>query len=118
MGGRPGRPGFGIGRRRVSNGRPSVGSRLRRAIVLGILACALSSCDALTTLFGGMTEVKAVAESPEKSLGVKPFVGFNWNNGRLRSVTVTFPQSAETIPFRDLAAAARAAVGGGLQAGP
>jgi hypothetical protein len=42
---------------------------------------------------------------------VKPAVGFNWRNGRLVSVTVTFPRLYDGKPLRELAEAVRVAVG-------
>jgi hypothetical protein len=41
---------------------------------------------------------------------MKPQVGFNWNNGRLVSVTVAFPGLYEAKPLRELAETTRASV--------
>ena len=41
---------------------------------------------------------------------MKPNVGFSWNNGKLTSVTVSFPKLYEEKPLRELAALARTAV--------
>lgn len=40
-----------------------------------------------------------------------PQVGFSWRNGRLASVTVSFPRLYEAKPLGELAGAVRAAVG-------
>ena len=40
----------------------------------------------------GMSYSNAVAADLERATGVKPGVGFNWHNGGLQSVTVTFPK--------------------------
>ena len=41
---------------------------------------------------------------------MKPEVGFNWSNGTLVSVTVTFPKLPKNQSVEDLAAATRKAV--------
>ena len=41
---------------------------------------------------------------------MKPQVGFNWNNGRLVSVTVAFPRIYDAKPLRELAETIRASV--------
>lgn len=38
----------------------------------------------------GFEHSQAVSSDLEKSLGMKSFVGFNWHNGQLTSVTVNF----------------------------
>jgi hypothetical protein len=75
-----------------------------------VLALALAACDAVNTVTEGFTHAKAVEQDLEGSIGVKPNVGFNWNNGRLTSVTVTFPRLIESKPLHELAEAARASV--------
>jgi hypothetical protein len=76
-----------------------------------ILAFTLAACDAVNTVTEGFSHAKAVEKDLEGSTGVKPNVGFNWNNGRLTSVTVTFPRLVESKPLHELAEAARASVG-------
>jgi hypothetical protein len=75
------------------------------------LVLTLAACDAVNTLTDGFKHAKAVETDLEGSTGVKPNVGFNWNNGRLTSVTVTFPRLVESKPLHELAEAARASVG-------
>ena len=75
------------------------------------LVLTLAACDAVNTLTDGFKHAKAVEKDLEGSTGVKPNVGFNWNNGRLTSVTVTFPRLVELKPLHELAEAARASVG-------
>ena len=53
---------------------------------------------------------KAVETDLEQETGLRPGVGFDWNNGRLTSVSVTFPRLVETKPVRELADTVRAAV--------
>lgn len=50
----------------------------------------LGGCDSFSTLKDGFAQSQAVADDLEKSVGAKPLVGFNWNNGTLLSVSVTF----------------------------
>jgi hypothetical protein len=76
-----------------------------------VLALTLAACDAVNTLTDGFAHARAVEKDLEGSTGVKPNVGFNWNNGRLTSVTVTFPRLIESKPLHELAEAARASVG-------
>ncbi len=81
----------------------------RIAIVLG-LALGLAACGAVNTVTEGFTHAKAVESDLEASTGVRPQVGFNWNNGRLVTVTVTYPRLLDAKPLPELAAAARAAI--------
>jgi len=75
-----------------------------------ILAVSLAACDAVSTVTEGFKNAKAVESDLEQSTGSRPQVGFNWNNGRLVSVTVIFPGIYETKPLRELAGLARAAI--------
>lgn len=81
-----------------------------KAIAVLIVAVALVGCDAVSVVTDGMKHAKAVETSLAEATGVKPQVGFNWNNGRLTSVTVNFPKVYEDKPLRELASLTRAAV--------
>jgi len=81
-----------------------------RLAVLLILAASLAACDAFSTLTDGWQFAKAVETDLEAATGAKPEVGFNWRNGRLETVTVTFPRINETKPLPVLAEAVRHAV--------
>jgi hypothetical protein len=70
----------------------------------------LAACDAFSTVTEGFKYAKAVESDVEKATGVKPQVGFNWNNGRLVSVTVAFPRIYDAKPLRELAETIRASV--------
>src|SRR5262249_54804098 len=82
------------------------------AVVLCLGAClgALGGCDAVKTVTEGFKEAKAVEGDLEQSVGIKPQVGFNWNNGQLGQVTVVFPRLPETMALPEVAGAVRAAV--------
>jgi len=81
-----------------------------RVAVLLVLALGLASCDAISTLIDGFKYANAVATDLEGSTGMKPEVGFNWTNGRLLTVTVTFPRIDEKRPLPELAETVRHAV--------
>jgi hypothetical protein len=75
-----------------------------------ILAISLAACDAVNTVTEGLSHAKAVENDLQEATGIKPQVGFNWNNGRLVSVTVQFDSIYESKPLRELAEIIRASV--------
>ena len=77
----------------------------RLAAIL-VLAAGLAGCDILTN---GFAYTRAVEKNLQGSTHVKPHVGFNWSNGRLEVVTVTFPGIPDK-PVRELAEEVRAMV--------
>ena len=80
-------------------------------IVLALItALGLAACGVVSTLVDGFKYAKAVETDLEEVTGIKPGVGFNWNNGRLASVTVTFPRLYDAKPIAELADQTRAAV--------
>ena len=81
-----------------------------RFFAILIFAVGLASCDAVNTVKDGFSHARAVETDLEQSTGLKPSVGFNWNNGRLLSVTVIFPRIYEAKPPRELGDMVRAAV--------
>jgi len=83
-----------------------------------VIALTLASCDAVNTVTEGLAHAKAVESDLEGTTGIRPQVGFNWNNGRLVSVTVTFPALYDGKPLSDLAAATREAVAKEFQQKP
>jgi hypothetical protein len=98
---------------RVADARlnqPATGSFMIRIATALIFVLALAACDAVDTVKEGFKHVKAVEADLEGSTGVRPQVGFNWNNGRLVTVTVQYPSLVESKPLHELADAARAAV--------
>jgi hypothetical protein len=50
----------------------------------------LAACGPIDSLKEGFAHSQAVSTRLEKSVGLKSFVGFNWSNGVLTSVNVTF----------------------------
>jgi hypothetical protein len=81
-----------------------------RYVVTLAFAAVLVACGMVDTMIDGFKHVRAVESELEASVGTKPSVGFNWNNGRLLQVTVTFPQLLDAKPLRDLGETVRAAV--------
>jgi hypothetical protein len=91
---------------------PTIRSKpMHKTIAIVVLAFGLAACGMISSLVDGFKYAKAVESDLEQVTGVKPAVGFNWNNGRLLSVTVAFPQLYDAKPMRELAEAVRAAVG-------
>jgi hypothetical protein len=84
---------------------------MRKAIAIVVLAVGLAACGVIGTLVNGFKYAKAVEGDLEQVTGLRPAVGFNWINGRLVTVTVTFPALYDIKPVRELAEAVRAAVG-------
>jgi hypothetical protein len=81
-----------------------------RIAVLLVLALSLAGCDMISTLIDGFKYAKAVETDLEGSTGLRPAVGFKWTNGRLVSVTVTFPRLDDKRPLPELAETVRHAV--------
>jgi hypothetical protein len=82
---------------------------VRLAAIIG-LALAVAGCDMINSAKDAFKNATATAEDLETSTGVKPMVGFNWSNGRLVQVTVTYPQLLESKPMPELVEAARTAI--------
>ena len=87
---------------------------MRKSIAIAFIAICLAGCGMADAVVNGMKHSAAVETAIKEATGVKPSVGFNWNNGHLTSVTVTFPQLYDTKPLRDVAEIAREAVVTGL----
>jgi hypothetical protein len=83
---------------------------MHKTIAVIVLAAGLAACGVISTLVDGSKHAKAVESDLEQETGLRPGVGFSWNNGRLVSVTVTFPQLYDAKPLRELADAVRGAV--------
>ena len=74
------------------------------------LALGLAACGVISTLVEGWKYAKAVEADLESATGVKPSVGFKWENGRLLTVTVAYPQLYEKKPLAALAEIVRRSV--------
>jgi hypothetical protein len=83
---------------------------MRKIIAIIILATSLAACGLISTFVNGFKYAEAVAVDLEQATGLKPGVGFNWHNGRLVRVTVTFPKLYDAKPVRELADVVRTSV--------
>ncbi len=81
-----------------------------RVIALLVFVIGLVACDVISPLTEGWQYAEAVKGDLELSTGMKPEVGFNWHNGRLVMVTVTFPRIYEARPLREVAETVRRSV--------
>jgi hypothetical protein len=81
-----------------------------KIVAAWLIVLTLAACDAVNTVTEGAAHARAVESDLEKATGVKPRVGFNWNNGRLTSVTVQYPNIVQSPSLNDLAKAVRASV--------
>jgi hypothetical protein len=84
---------------------------MRNVLAMVVLAAALGGCGAADLISMGLQCASAVETDLQQAIGIKPNVGFNWSNGRFRSVTVAFPRVYDEKPLAELAAVVRAAVG-------
>jgi hypothetical protein len=89
---------------------PKGAHSVRRAVAIALLSVGLAACGVVNTMVDGFKHAKAVEEDLEQATGLKPSVGFNFNNGRLLQVSVTYPRLYDAKSMQELADAARAAV--------
>jgi hypothetical protein len=84
-----------------------------RIIGIFVAAVTLAGCDpisAISTVANGLKQAKAVETELQESTGMKPQVGFNWHNGQLASVTVTYPSVPDNKTLNELSEVTRTAV--------
>jgi len=79
-------------------------------ILFLLLSLMLWGCDAVDTMKEGFAHSQAVSVELERSIGLKSYVGFNWNNGSLTSVNVTFDGIPKNKSLPEISEAAKAAV--------
>ena len=90
----------------------------KKIAILVLVAAGLTACGPISTFVDGFKYAKAVEADLEAVTGLKPGVGFNWNNGKLTSVSVVFPSLYTNKPLPELAETVRAAVGKGFKQTP
>ena len=83
---------------------------MMKIAVLITVAISLAGCSVADTLFDGFRHVSDVRKDLATATGMKPEVGFNWHNGRLNKVTVTFPHLYRDKSLTELAETVRQAV--------
>lgn len=74
------------------------------------LTTMLGACGPIDTMKEGFAHSRAVSDELQKNLGIKSFVGFNFNNGQLTSVNVSFDGVPEKASLADITAASKQAV--------
>ena len=84
---------------------------MRRFILLTILVLLTSGCGVVDTMSEGFNHSQEVAGDLETATGSKPFVGFNWHNGTLMDVTVTFDGIPAGKTTEEIAALSRSSIG-------
>ena len=89
-----------------------------RLLSLVVLIAAIAACDAVDTMKEGFAHSQAVSARLEKTVGLKPFVGFNWSNGSLTSVSVTFEGMPKDASLSDIAAESRQAIAAEFKQAP
>ena len=82
---------------------------LRSLIVSAALLLLLVGCDMASQVKEGLDQSESAARAIEKQIGAKPEVGFNFNNGRLTTVTVQF-RGAPNVQLGEIERASRIAV--------
>jgi hypothetical protein len=65
---------------------------MKNTLLAFLLLVTLTACGPVSTLKQGFQQSQAVAADLEQSVGSKAFVGFNWRNGALTSVTINFDE--------------------------
>ena len=81
----------------------------RFALVVLFSVC-LTACGLIDTVPELFKHSQAVETDLEQKVGVRPQVGFNWRNGRLLQVSVTFTHLYEKTPLHELARIVRRSV--------
>jgi hypothetical protein len=74
-----------------------------------LLASALTGCNAIDAVKDGMAHAQEVATDMEQAVGAKPTVGFNWINGDLSTVNITFADALPKMPVEQIVQLGRAA---------
>ncbi|GAA5162960.1 hypothetical protein [Viridibacterium curvum] len=77
---------------------------------IALLATLLASCGVFDTMKEGFKHSEDVAAELEKSVGSKPFVGFNWNNGILTNINISFEGIPADKTTAEIAALARTSI--------
>jgi hypothetical protein len=78
--------------------------------VIAAFIVLLAACGPIDSLKEGFAHSQAVSNQLEKSVGLKSFVGFNWSNGVLTSVNVTFQGLPAQANLADIADKSKRAI--------
>ena len=83
---------------------------MKRLLLLTVLALIAAGCGAMNTMTEGFKHSQEVADDLGGAVGSRPFVGFNWNNGSLTNVTVTFDGIPAGKTTDEIAALSRSSI--------
>ncbi len=83
---------------------------MKNALNALALVLMLTACDAVSTVKQVFQQSQAVAADLEQSVGSKPFVGFNWRNGVLASITINFDGVPKQKSLPEIAELSRASI--------
>lgn len=82
---------------------------IRGSIASLVLLLVLCGCDMVSSIKEGMAQSEEAAAAIEKQVGVRPQVGFNYNNGSFTAATVQFA-SVPAASLAEVEKVSRAAV--------
>ncbi|MDR2187589.1 MAG: hypothetical protein LBE62_05975 [Azonexus sp.] len=81
-----------------------------RLLAFLVLLTTIVACDMVDAMKDGFAHSQEVSNKLEKTVGLKPFVGFDWQNGSLMSVTVAFQGIPPNSPLSDITTKVKQAV--------
>ncbi len=81
-----------------------------RILAAVLVAVSVAGCDIVGAVKHGIEQANQTANDLQALTGSKPAIGFKIDNGRLVSVTVTFPRPLETGDLAGLTRGIRRAV--------
>ncbi len=93
----------------ITDGFGGIQVVLRLVSVL-VLASALAACGPIDAMKEGFVHSEAVSAELEKTVGTKSVVGFDWNNGVLTSVNVTFQGIPPNLTLAEIVEKSRQAI--------
>jgi hypothetical protein len=91
---------------------------MKKLLSLALFVLMASGCNAVDYMAQGLGNSQEVADDLAKSVGQKPDVGFEWNNGTLTAVSVTFDGIPAGTTTGEIAKLSRAAIAERFQQQP
>jgi hypothetical protein len=84
---------------------------MKSFLTLAFMLVSVSACSAVGAVTDGFKHSDDVATDLEATIGAKPFVGFNWNNGVLTDVNITFDGVPKGKSTEQIISTARNSIG-------
>lgn len=84
---------------------------MRSILAVLLVFLLLVGCGAYDTYSEGLEYAKAVEEDMNELVGSEPFVGFRWENGSLKDVTVAFTEIPAELSAEQIAQLAKQSIG-------